>query len=350
MKYLQIFIIAFYFLNSFGQNSYSDTNNVLAQLKKIEQVNFSISNRLDSCCKRKSHTKRGASTFVYIDSSKYKTITDTIITADNRVIQQTIIESNEQRECEDCFFSICDCKILSDLIWPLTILIIIGIFYWKIRTLLENIGERIKKGDGFKIGKAGIEFERVSENEKAEKEFDLINVDELQNNLNINIEKQDFIPKYLQLERTFFNLLVKFFHREFEIMSNRRIDMFEYDIIMESLNPREMDYIFEIKFYPKGYNRYNLQQAILKLDQSTINYMNKTRRYAKPILFIVVQKHDFSIEKFNEIINFIDKNTKDLKFMTTTAITFEEFDELSKVDILKLMQSNSFNSNLNRPS
>ena len=135
---------------------------------------------------------------------------------------------------------------------------------------------------------------------------------------------------------------MEFFYPQFKVLSNRRIGIFEYDIILESNIQNELDYIFEVKFYPKSFSRLHLQEAILKLELASKNYYSFTKRFAKPILFVIVQRQNFTAVEFKSMADFIQQKT-DMKFYSALVMNFEEFDSLKKEQILELMKKNSEN-------
>jgi uncharacterized protein YutE (UPF0331/DUF86 family) len=94
-----------------------------------------------------------------MDTLKVKVTNDTVIILNNQTTsKQTVIESSKyDKGCNDCWSNFCDCKLLSDLIWPLTIFIIIILFYKRIKSLFDSVGERIKK---IKVGGFEVELEK----------------------------------------------------------------------------------------------------------------------------------------------------------------------------------------------
>ena len=91
-----------------------------------------------------------------MDTLKVKTIKDTVVSMNNKVTQHTTVETVSYKGCKDCFSSFCDCKLLIELIWPVTVLLIIFLFRNKIKLLLDIIYERIQKGANITIGPKGI--------------------------------------------------------------------------------------------------------------------------------------------------------------------------------------------------
>jgi hypothetical protein len=89
-----------------------------------------------------------------MDSTRLVKTFDTTITKKDTLIKHTATVETISKS--DCKFNWCDCKLLSDLIWPVTILIIIALFYRKISRLLGHISDRAKK---FKLGGLEIELE-----------------------------------------------------------------------------------------------------------------------------------------------------------------------------------------------
>jgi hypothetical protein len=95
-----------------------------------------------------------------MDTTKIILKADTIVLAkDTTTNHQTIIEISKSEDCDHCLTNFCDCKLISDLIWPLTVLIIILLFYKRIKGLLNNIGDRAKK---IKVGNVEVELEELN--------------------------------------------------------------------------------------------------------------------------------------------------------------------------------------------
>jgi len=186
------------------------------------------------------------------------------------------------------------------------------------------------------------EYKQLTEEEvakKAEDEFEALKQDTTNSQITTQttIVRDEFIPNYLQLERSFFNKLVQFFQNDFKIYSNRRIDKYEYDIILENRQEKHLDYIFEIKYYPKQYSKTNLQEAVLRLGKSTQSYIEVTRRQAKPILVIIVHRGDFSETELKELKTFTSTNLQEFSKISLGIISFDEFEELNKQKILNLL-------------
>lgn len=90
-------------------------------------------------------------------NSNIKIQKDSTITLTNKeAIQQVFVETVPVKENN---FNICDCKIISDLIWPITILIIISAFYKRINQLLDVVVNRVRK---IKFGNIELELEKLN--------------------------------------------------------------------------------------------------------------------------------------------------------------------------------------------
>lgn len=151
------------------------------------------------------------------------------------------------------------------------------------------------------------------------------------------IVKETFVPKYIQLERAFFNKMLDFYYDEFHVLSNNSIDTFEYDIILQARKSNKRDYIFEIKYYPKGYNKFTLQDAALRLGISTGHYINKTSRKAKPVLIAIVQRNDFTKRDVQELDAFTSSTLKEFDHIDLMTIYFDELSILTKKEMDKLL-------------
>jgi hypothetical protein len=175
---------------------------------------------------------------------------------------------------------------------------------------------------------------------KAEKELETVKQDMEENKITplpTMVKKNIFVPKYLQLERLFFEKLMLSLYPDFKVWSNNKIDDFEYDIILESSIKNRNDYIFEIKYFPKEYSKDVLQEAAIRLGIATKHYINKTKRAAKPILVIVSIKDIFGEKNRNEFKNFTKTNLRDFRQMTLVELNIEEINDLSKEQIIEIL-------------
>ena len=95
-----------------------------------------------------------------MDTTKITIKADTVVTTkDTTTNHETIIEIAKPNHCDHCSTNFCDCKLISDLIWPVTVLIIILLFYRRIKGLLNNLGYRAKK---IKVGSVEVELEELN--------------------------------------------------------------------------------------------------------------------------------------------------------------------------------------------
>lgn len=288
-----------------------------------------------------------------MDTLKHVIQKDTIFSTNNKTVEKTTIETIKYRDNTDSCDIFCNCPIISDLIWPLTVLTIVFLFYKKIKNLFDNIGERIKSGDNVSFGTSGIEINKPRKlsdkevNERTERKFETeefkakteIRTEEKKEHKDKTpLDKREFVSKYLRLEKKFFDMLMKFFYPQFKVLSNRRLGVFEYDIILESATPDNLDYIFEVKYFPQGYDKSRLQDSILRLGQSTRYYINSTNRQAKPLLVNVVQRGDFSERQFEELRKFTSSTFYEFPGIPILTVHFDEFDQLTKENIIELMK------------
>jgi hypothetical protein len=97
-----------------------------------------------------------------MDTTKITIIKDTIISSTNKISEHVTVETIEYRE-QDTKTNWCDCQLLQHLIWPTTILLILLLFYGKIKGLIEHIVKRVSDGAGLEFGPGGV---KISEGEK----------------------------------------------------------------------------------------------------------------------------------------------------------------------------------------
>ncbi|HBL75143.1 MAG: hypothetical protein A2W90_05680 [Bacteroidetes bacterium GWF2_42_66] len=129
---------------------------------------------------------------------------------------------------------------------------------------------------------------------------------------------------------------MNFFYPQYRILSNYRIANYEYDIILESTEQPQLDFIFEIKYYPTGYRKNSFKEAITHLSKSTEAYIDVTRRKAKPLLLIVMQKNEeINLDELSDI-NEIRK-LREFKNAMMTIVSFDELETITKDRIEKVM-------------
>ena len=284
-----------------------------------------------------------------IDTTKTVITKDTIIftnvSENNKIQQHTTVETTIVKGGNDCWFNICDCKLLSDIFWPLTVLIIAYIFKKHLKSLIEIIGDRIRKGHSFKIGPGGMEIgEGLNTQEvsnKAEKEFEEFeNTKDVEINISdggISITKDEFIPKYIQIERRIFELLMKSLYPSYRILSNRKIQGYEYDLIIETSGEKEYDYIIEVKYFPSRFNQSSLINISIKLDFLVQVYKNTVKRIAKPILIIVLNK-EIDIQ-YDDTLNYINQPFVDKKYIKMLIINQYEIETVDRQKIINLLEA-----------
>jgi hypothetical protein len=258
----------------------------------------------------------------------------------DKIQQQTTVETITYKNETDCWLNLCNCKILSDLFWPFTILIIVFIFQKQFKAFIGNIGDRIKKGDKIKVGPRGLEIsQELSSQEiniKAENEYDVIqDIKETTNTIEPTVTKDEFIPKYLHIERRIFEVFMKYLYPKFRILSNRRIKGYEYDLIIETGDYKEFDYILEVKYYPYKFSKIGLQNIAIKLDFLLQIYKDSVNRKVKPILIIVINQ-DFDEGNISEIREYINKPIKNKEYINLFVIRENEIENLDKYKIFNL--------------
>ncbi|MCX6195270.1 MAG: hypothetical protein NTY55_01290 [Flavobacteriia bacterium] len=285
-----------------------------------------------------------------MDTLKVTIKKDTIVKTDTRTNLHTTIEKTNYNKCNDCLiYNFCDCKLLINLFWPLTIIIIIFYFRLTINNLLESISERIKKGDNIKLGTSGIEIQRPMKEEevreKAEAEYKdtvedySLNVTKQKGTIVFNKEK--FVQSYINIEKTISEKLRQYFSDKFRVMVNYRIQHFEYDIILNSPLTQDEDKIIEIKYFPRGTTTVLLRETLLRLYIAEKMYQDTLKKIARPILLIVIPKDKynlFEIAKLKETLKHL-KNIK-LDNLSMHFLKEEELNDLTIEELRVIIEDN----------
>jgi hypothetical protein len=243
-----------------------------------------------------------------MDTLKVTVKKDTVVKTDNKTSQHTTVETVNYKKCNDCWKNWCDCKFLADIIWPITILIILTVFYKRLKFILDSIGERIKKGDNVELGKSGIKIQRptaLKDEEvkaKAEEEYkqtieeQTTNVTEQKATITAQTtEKEKFVQSYLNVEKIISEKLRQFFSDKFRVMTNYRIQHFEYDVILNAPLIQDEDKIIEIKYYPRGTTSVYIRETLMRLHIAQNVYQDTMKKIGKPILLIVLPKDKFNL-------------------------------------------------------
>lgn len=275
---------------------------------------------------------------------KKDTVFVTKDTVNNTVSERHIATETTTHKGEgNCFLNLCDCKLLSDLIWPITVLIILFSFKKQVQKIIDNVGDRIKKGAKFKFSKDGIELgQELSEselNEKAEKEYkETVKETPVEQNVKTPpITQTEFVPSYLHIERQIFEVLLKALYPRYKILSNRRIGRFEYDLIIDTLDNKEFDYVIEVKYYPNGFNKTGLQDISLKLNFMTTAYKDNTNRLGEPAL-IIVTNQDFTSEMVADTYKHINEPFKDKNYIKLLMVKQADIEKLTRSKIIEFLE------------
>ena len=275
---------------------------------------------------------------------KKDTVFVTKDTAKNTISERHITtETTTHKGDSDCFLNLCDCKLLSDLLWPLTVLIILFVFKKQVQKIVDSIGDRIKKGAKVKLGRDGIEIgqemSETEQKEKAEEEYKTtIKETATAEQTEQTISETEFIPKYLGIERRIFEVLLKALYPRYKILSNRRIGLHEYDLIVDTLDNLDFDYIIEVKYYPNAnFTKNNLQDIALKLSFMKQDYQSTTGKFAKPALIVVTNK-DFDVDVKAEILKQVNEPFNDKIYIKLLMVKQDDIENLTRNKIVTFLE------------
>lgn len=250
-----------------------------------------------------------------------------------------IIMENNSKSFSEYF---CNCNTLDKLIWPIIILLIIIIFKSRIKKILDNISERIKKGHGFKFGAGGIEMTQEMNSQevysKAKEEFTNSNQSDSENKTTKKeswITLEEFVPKYIGIERKLFEILLQNLYPENRILSNRRIQGYEYDLIIET--KKNLDYIAEVKYFPTTFSRNVLPMIGVQLDLISQVYKNTYQKDVQPILFIILKQETKFNGELSEVPNIVNLRFKNKEHISVAIIYEDEIEKLSRLRILQIL-------------
>jgi hypothetical protein len=152
--------------------------------------------------------------------------------------------------------------------------------------------------------------------EKTEKEFkEATGKDVTSSTTTTTTTRGEFISKYLQIEQALTSKLISLFQRQYRVLPNQRIDRFEYDLILNSVLSQDNDIIFELKYFPNGFNYQVIRETLMRLQMRTNVYAEKVKTNVKPVILIVVPERIYS-EKLLENVKKVKDEAKYLKMET----------------------------------
>jgi len=217
------------------------------------------------------------------------------------------------------------------------------VFKKQFQKIVDSIGDRIKKGAKVKLGRDGIEIgqelSETQQKEKAEEEYKAtIKETGTTEQSEQTISKTEFIPKYLGIERRIFEVLLKALYPRYKILSNRKIGIYEYDLIIDTLDNKDYDYVIEVKYYPNAnFTKHKLQDIALKLSFMQQDYQRTAGKLAKPALIIVSNK-DFDDDIKAEIFKQVNEPFNDKKFIKLLMVKQDDIENLTRNNIIKFLE------------
>jgi hypothetical protein len=81
---------------------------------------------------------------------------DTIISANYKDTNYVTVQPIHFSEKDT--FNWCDCQLLQSIVWPLTLIIILALFFRNIKNILDVIHKRIKDGSNIEVGPSGLKI------------------------------------------------------------------------------------------------------------------------------------------------------------------------------------------------
>jgi len=181
-----------------------------------------------------------------------------------------------------------------------------GVFQWRRRQLvLDRIQDEELKSK---------EFLNISNQEKRNLIEDEIAMTEDINETVITseLDKQKDIDAYIHIENLIYLKVSKYYRTNYRPSQNIRIENFDYDIILKSIdNSRLADRIFEIKFFKKQLSFDLIKDSATKLIFACKNYEENFKRKTSAVLIIIYTENEYD-ETLKQYKKKIDLYGKDL--------------------------------------
>lgn len=154
----------------------------------------------------------------------------------------------------------------------------------------------------------------------------------------------DFVKKYMYIEEVVFHKLMESFEEPTIILRNKKIGRIEFDIVIQSNQIDNSDYIIEIKYIQSRNALPSIINAKHKVIAASEIYTRATNRSVIPIVLVVVSNDYFSKASIlNYKRRFSEESNLKQNDIHTLIISEEELKKLSSDNIRDIITFNSKN-------
>ncbi|WP_223577911.1 hypothetical protein [Sphingobacterium sp. GVS05A] len=143
---------------------------------------------------------------------------------------------------------------------------------------------------------------------------------------------------YMNVESRIYKVFEAYSNVSFEILTQRKVNSAEIDILMLSKNKKFMDRVIEIKYFKTTINKSIIEKSLTKLSQTIHSYKTSVRRKAKPVLLFVYNTDTINKEKVLEITNDMLSFSQKQEMLRGLKIISTHVEEIEQLDISKLLK------------
>lgn len=143
---------------------------------------------------------------------------------------------------------------------------------------------------------------------------------------------------YMNVESRIYKVFEAYSNVSFEILTQRKVNSAEIDILMLSKNKKFMDRVIEIKYFKTTINKSIIEKSLTKLSQTIHSYKTSVRRKAKPVLLFVYNTDTINKEKVLEITTDMLSFSQKQEMLRGLKIISTHVEEIEQLDISKLLK------------
>ncbi|MNV29513.1 hypothetical protein D3C71_1207410 [compost metagenome] len=143
---------------------------------------------------------------------------------------------------------------------------------------------------------------------------------------------------YMNVESRIYKVFEAYNNVSFEILTHRKVNSAEIDILMLSKNKKFIDQVIEIKYFKTIINKSIIEKSLTKLSQPIYSYKTSVRRKAKPVLLFVYNTYTIIKEKVLEITNDMLLLSQKQEMLHGIKIISTHVEKIEQLDISKLLK------------
>lgn len=248
----------------------------------------------------------------------------------NKVEEKNTIQTTLQEDCNCWGKNICECQLLTDLLWPITVLIILFTFKNRVNDFVKILIKRIEEGASVEFTKDGFKIQASPQEiiHKLENDIRLTS-----DHLN-EAQKTNYISKAVEIEKQVRDMFLKNLYQDYQVLYSQKVQGRIFDLILTNKKRKGHDCIVEIKYFPNSFKDIDYGKVAKDMEYSSLLFSNSFSRDAKLILVVIINKDSYKFD--------VEKTVKEAinnPLINILVINEDKILEVDRLDILKLVQN-----------